>query len=218
MDNDFQRSILMIDAESAARPFCEYFRQIGYFACVAETLEKARQLMSHEKFDAVICEVRLPDGDADDLFGESAAPVIIFSAEQSDEAVIRAFSRGAFDYIFKPCSPRVMAARMERKIGLRDRSVSAHGITLNVTMRTAMYEGRPIKLTSSEFNVLCFLMAHPGEFFSADAIYERVWKSPSTQTSVVRFHISNLKRTLLAVTGQNLILSEFGTGYAFAAE
>ena len=188
MDNEFQRKILMIGAESVARPFAEYFRQIGYSPRTAETLAAARQFLMREKFDAVICELSLPDGEAGDLFGECPAPVIVYSAETSDEAVVR------------------------------DRAFTGHGITLNITMRTALYGGKPIKLTSSEFNILCFLMAYPGKFFSADEIYERVWKSPSMQTSVVRFHISNLKRTLLAVTGENLILTEFGTGYAFAAE
>ncbi len=218
MDNEFQRKILMIGAESVARPFAEYFRQIGYSPRTAETLAEARQFLAREKFDAVICELSLPDGEAGDLFGECPAPVIVLSEETSDEAVIRAFSLGASDYVFRPCSPRVMAARLERRLSLRDRAFTGHGITLNITMRTALYGGKPIKLTSSEFNILCFLMAYPGKFFSADEIYERVWKSPSMQTSVVRFHISNLKRTLLSVTGENLILTEFGTGYAFAAE
>ena len=111
-----------------------------------------------------------------------------------------------------------MAARIERRLCPPDRTFTGHGITLNTTMRTAVYDGKPIGLTSSEFNILCFLMAHPGEFFSADTLYERVWKSPSMQTSVVRFHISNLKRALFSVTGENLILTEFGAGYAFAAE
>lgn len=218
MDAQFQRKILIVDAESAARPFCEYFSRIGYSAFAAETLAEARRLLLREKFDAVVSELHLPDGEAVELFGESSAPVVVFSEDASDEAVIRAFSLGASDYVFKPCSPRVMAARIERRLCLRERALSGHGITLSIAMRTALYEGKPIKLTSSEFNILCFLMAHAGQFFTADEIYERVWKMPSMQTGVVRFHISNLKRTLLAATGKNLILSGFGVGYAFASE
>ena len=218
MDTELQRKILIVDAESAARPFCDYFAQIGYSAFTAETIADARRFLLREKADAVISELRLPDGEAGDLYQESSAPVIVFSEETSDEAVIRALSLGAADYIFKPCSPPVMAARLERRLCLRSRSFTGYGITLNVAMRTALYDGKPLKLTSSEFNILCFLMAHPGQFFTADTIYERVWKMPSMQTSVVRFHISNLKRTIFSVTGKNLILSGFGTGYAFASE
>ncbi len=217
MDPEFQRKLLIVDAESAARPFCEYFREIGYSVSAAETVTEARRLLLREKFDAVVSELRLPDGEAGDLFG-GPAPVVVFTAEASDEAVTRAFSLGASDYVFKPCSPRVMAARLERRLLLRERTLTGHGITLSAAMRTALYNGEPIKLTSSEFNILCFLMAHPGQFFTADEIYERVWKMPSMQTSVVRFHISNLKKTILSVTGKNLILSGFGMGYAFAPE
>ncbi len=218
MENEFSPKILLIDAEGAVRPFCEYFGQIGYLVRASETLGGARQFLLREKFDAVVCELHLPDGEADELLSECPSPVVVFSAETSDEAVIRAFSLGASDYIFKPCSPRVMAARLERRLSLRDGAIAGHGITIDATMRTALYGGKPIKLTSSEFNILCFLMAHPGEFFTADTIYERVWKMPSMQTSVVRFHISNLKKTIFSVTGKNLILSGFGMGYAFAAE
>ena len=217
MEHEFQPKILIVDAESTALPLCGYFRGIGYFVSLAETLTEARRLLLREKFDAVISELRLADGEAGELFGEGP-PVIVFSEETSDEAVIRALSLGASDYIFKPCSPRVMAAKLERRLLLRDRALTGHGITLSASMRTALYNGEPIKLTSSEFNILCFLMAHPGQFFTADEIYERVWKMPSMQTSVVRFHISNLKKTIFFVTGKNLILSEFGMGYAFAPE
>lgn len=219
MEISFGRKILLVDPdESATAPLGEYFVWLGYAARAVKTLREARERLAAEKFDAAICELLLPDGRGVELLDEYTLPILIYSAARRDEDVIGALSRGAADYVFKPCSPRVMAARLECRLPRKNKIFSYHGIELDMSMRSVSYLGRPVKLTSSEFNILRFLMANPGKFFPADVIYEKVWNASSMQTSVVRFHISNLKKTLLAVTGKNLILSEFGAGYAFAAE
>lgn len=213
------RKILIIDAdETAAAPLCGYFGQGGCVCRVATTFESGRAFLGGEKFDAAICELALPDGSAAQLLETPGLPpVIVYSADGGDDDIVDVLSRGAADYVAKPCSPRVMAARIERRLP-RGNTVVCHGLTLDAGMRSVSYRGSPVKLTSSEFNILRFLMSNPGRFFTADEIYEHVWNASSMQTSVVRFHISNLKKALLAVTGKNLILSEFGAGYAFAAE
>lgn len=218
--NLFNRKILIVDAdEGFSAPLCRYFGQIGYICRAANTLGQGRSLLARERFDAVIADFFLPDGKATDLFdGGEIPPVIVCSAAVGDEEVLEALSSGAADYVFKPCSPRVMAARLELRLPPQSDSVSRHGLLLNADLRTVFYRGEPVKLTSSEFNILRFLMENPGKFFTADEIYENVWNASSMQTSVVRFHISNLKKALFAATGKNPILSEFGVGYAFAPE
>ena len=215
-----RRNILIIDAdEGVSAPLCDYFGRQGVFCRVAKTLGEGKALLGSFSFDAVIAELDLADGRSTALLKESGMPpVIILSENAKDEEIIEALSLGAADYILKPCSPPVTAARLAARVPLRERRITCRRLTLDVLLRTASFDGRLIKLTSSEFNILCFLMAHPGQFFTADEIYERVWKMPSMQTSVVRFHISNLKKTILSVTGKNLILSGFGMGYAFAPE
>lgn len=214
---DLSRKILMLDDASVTAPLCSYLGQQGFVCRTAETFAEGRALLFEEKFDMIVSELALPDGTADELFGREL-PIVIYSANTDDDAVLRFLALGAADYIFKPCSPRVLAARIALRLPQRNNTVTCSGLSLNVSLRTAYYGGLPVKLTSSEFNILRFLMAHPGKFFPADVIYERVWNASSMQTSVVRFHISNLKKTLFAVTGKNLILSEFGLGYAFASE
>ncbi len=174
-------------------------------------------MLSGEKFDAVISELAFSDGKAFDLLSDGCPPVIVLSTLHGDDEVVGALSAGCSDYVFKPCSPRVMAARLEARF-TKGNAFEYFGLSLNVSLRQVKYHGIPVKLTSSEFDILSFLMAHAGEFFSTDEIYQNVWHASSLQTSVVRVHLANLKRAIHTATGQNLIIQKFGTGYAFASE
>lgn len=217
MDGLSSPKILIIDADSSVtEPVCAYFHALGASCRAAKTLAEGRAYLAEGGYDAAISELFLPDGKGTELLG--SLPLVIFSAEKDDEEIVNALSLGAADYILKPCSPRVLAARLFKIVPPRKDIVSRYGLTLDLRFRSASYLGQPVKLTSSEFNILFFLMTHRGEYFTADEIYERVWNAPSLQTGVVRFHISNLKKALFAATGKNMILSGFGVGYAFAAE
>lgn len=216
MNRLFNRRILIIDDETEALPLLQYFGGLGNICRAKSTLQAGRALLAAESFDGVISEWVLPDGTAADLLGDGVPPLLVYSSETGDSAVLEALSRGAADYVFKPCSLDVLALRLALRLPPRGNRMELHGLTLDADLRTVTFRGQPVKLTSSEFNILCFLMARPGIFFTADTIYEKVWNASSMQTSVVRFHIANLKRTLQAATGKNLIVSEFGAGYAFA--
>lgn len=215
MDGFTSLKILVIDPDDEA-PLCRHFGLLGYDCRAVKTVAEGKALLAKDVYAAVISGLFLPDGKATDLIGDS--PVFVFSSVTSDEEIIDALSRGAADYILKPCSPRVMEARLAPKLLKKAQTAEWSGLLLDRRSRAASYRGTPIKLTSSEFNILFFLMTNDGKFFTADEIYERVWNAASLQTSVVRFHISNLKKTLLSVTGKNFIRSEFGMGYAFVPE
>ena len=222
MNTLFERKILIIEDDASIYvPICDHFRISGCYCTVARTIAEGQAKLSELQFDAIVLDILLPDGYGTELFssGRPLPPVIILSSLNEDEDILEGLSLGAADYVIKPCSPRVLEARLSLRLLPKNKAViTSHGLTLNLNMRTVSYLGKLVKLTSSEFNILYFLMTHPGKFFTADAIYENVWKASSMQTSVVRFHITNLRKTILSTTGKNLILTEFGMGYAFAKE
>lgn len=219
MNDLFQRKILIIeDDESLRTPWREYFSSCGASCCAAPTVREGLRLLENEEFDAVVLEWRLSDCEL--LFSRNELPpVIACSGEGSEEEVLRAFSLGAADFAVLPCSPRLLAARVALRLLPRRKSFVACGkLSMNLNTRAVLYEDKPIKLTSSEFKILYFLITHPNKFYSADALYTNVWNALSMQTSVVRFHITNLRKTLLSATGKKIILTEFGMGYALSSE
>lgn len=98
--------------------------------------------------------------------------------------------------------------------------ISLGGLTLNVSDRTAAYKNNPLELTSSEFNVLMFLMQNAGKFYTANEIYEQVWKMPHLNTETIKKHLSNLRKKMFAVSDDcaSLLATKFGKGYAFVGD
>lgn len=213
------RKILILDPDKkASAEMKEYFELLGFKCRTAVNVQGGLIFIAEEKFDVVISELEFSDGRATDLLTDDCPPLVVLTAANDENAIVGALSLGAADYILKPCSPRVMAARLQARFSLRPNAYEHFGLLLETSLRQVTYRGTPVKLTSSEFNILSFLMAHPGEFFNTDEIYENVWHAQSMQSSVVRVHLANLKRALFAATGKNLLVQKFGTGYAFASE
>ena len=214
----YNRKLLFVedDAEELEK-LTPHFKNQGNLVVCAKTTEQARELLETEKFDAVILDLMLPDGDGSSLLTmDGLPPVIILSMLDHETVMLSGFRAGAADYVVKPCSPTLLEARISLRI-LKDKQsrITLSGITLDASERTVFYEGKPVALTSSEFNILHFLMANHDNFFNSEEIYSRVWEAPGLQTTTVRYHISNLRRKIKEITQKNLIITEFGKGYAF---
>ena len=215
---EYKNILIVEDNDELSNGLAEYFSTINTVT-VCSTLSDAIAAAAENTFDIVLLDLILPDGNGIkllDCLGQT--PVIILSDLGSDDNILDGFSQGAADYIVKPCSPRVIEARMSLRL-LPDgiANINLHGLTLNVSKRTAAFKNKQLDLTSSEFNILAFLMQNAGEFFTATEIYERVWKMPHLNTTTIKAHLSNLRKKMLAASKEcsDLIITEFGKGYAF---
>lgn len=213
------RSILIVEDNNELRE-----RTADYFSAAnsvvqCSTLSEAFDAVHNRKFDIILLDVILPDGSGLKLLEKDVStPVVIFSDLGADSNILDGLRAGATDYIVKPSSNEVLEARMALRL-LPDESaiLSLHNLTVNVSKRTAEYKKRTLNLTSSEFNILVFLMQNAGIFYTANEIYEKVWKMPYLNTTTIKAHLSNLRKKMLAVGSEcaNLIITEFGKGYAF---
>lgn len=218
----YNRKLLFIeDDRLLSEEYEKYFSGKMNTVKRVSTLAQAEEILSEEAFDAVILDLMLPDGDGIELFewGIRLPPVIILSTLSEEPKMLEGFQAGAVDYIVKPCSPTLLEMRLSlRLIPKSSATVYLSGITLNTVERSANYYGTPLPLTGSEFNILYFLMKHPDTFFDSSEIYRRVWEAPSLHTTTIRYHISNLRRKIKELTHTNLIVTEFGKGYAFVTK
>lgn len=219
-----ERTLVFIEDDTALlNEMTAYFAEKHNAVHAASTLADARRLLAALRgVDAVVLDIVLPDGSGFDILREEEhlPPVVILSDLGAEESIYTGLQTGAADYIVKPCSMRLLETRIAlRLLPKKQAGITLCGITMDSNARTARYMGSTLSLTASEFNVLYFLMAHAGQYFTAQQIYEQVWGAPSMQTTTIKRHLSTLRQKLKSVAPEKtLIITAFGKGYSFPAE
>jgi len=153
-------------------------------------------------------------------------PIIMLTAlgQVSDRVV--GLEYGADDYVVKPFSPRELALRVGRVL---DRSRASAGpaaaqpqqmsttdgeLTADATSRIARCRGREIPLTSREFDLLYFLLQHPGRVFGRAELMEKVWGWSFGDQSTVTVHVRRLREKVEIDAARPLrIVTVWGVGY-----
>lgn len=215
---EYKNILIVEDDEKFRKKTIEYFQEKNTVVGCSR-LHQAIEELHQNTFDIILLDVILPDGSGLQLLEHTGnIPVIILSDLGSDDNLLDAFSQGAIDYIVKPASLEIIEARMELRLLPSHKSkLSSHGLVLDIAKRIAKFRDTPLDLTSSEFNILLFLMQNAGNFFTASEIYESVWKMIYLNTTTIKTHLSNLRKKMLAVSKDcsSLIITEFGRGYSF---
>ncbi len=171
----------------------------GYQVVTALTGEEALEQAKHESPDLILLDLMLPGLDGLDVCRRlkgstdtSSIPIIMLTAKTEDADIVLGLELGAEDYITKPFSPRVLIARLKavlRRKRLEDASeipLVIHDIAIHLDRHEVLFHGRPIQLTSTEFNILHLLARRPGRVFSRDQIITAVKGDdyPVTERSV----------------------------------
>lgn len=218
-ENIISRKILFVEDDPALLgEMTDWFREKGNLVWGADSLLEARAVLEKVQPEMIVLDIILPDGSGLELLRNLSPvpPVIVLSDLGNEENILEGFQAGVVDYIVKPCSMRLLEARMKLRFLPHNECVCVYGgLRLDSCKRSVHYFGKPVPLTSSEFNILWLLMKNPGKFFSADEIYEQVWSAPSLQTTTIRRHLSTLRQKLKELSKENIIHTEFGKGYAF---
>lgn len=215
---EYKNILIVEDDDQLRKSLADYFSAKNRVT-VCNNLKDSITVIKEKKYDIVLLDLILPDGNGKYLMEYlEQTPVVILSDLGTDENIIDGFSFGATDYIVKPASFALIETRMALRILPNNKAnLSLGGLTLNTNNRTAIYDNRKLDLTSSEFNILLFLMQNAGEFYTANEIYERVWKLPPLNTETIKKHLSNLRKKMLSVSDNcaSLLSTKFGKGYAF---
>jgi DNA-binding response OmpR family regulator len=143
---------------------------------------------------------------------------------------VRGLELGADDYVTKPFSPKELVARV--KAVLRRASatplvdpqaqpLTREGLTVNPTTRQVWAgDGGEVTLTAKEFDLLWFMMNHPGQVFTRDQLLDNVWGYDFFgDASTVTVHVRRLREKIEQNPNKpRYILTVWGVGYKFAAE
>ncbi|MDR5694919.1 MAG: response regulator transcription factor [Armatimonadota bacterium] len=203
-------TILVVDDEPPIVELVRYnLLQEGFEVIAAydghEAVEKVR---SGQPIDLVILDIMLPFMDGLEVLRilrrESRIPVLILTAKGGELERVLGLEIGADDYVTKPFSPRELVARVKailRRTGpaepARPVLLRVGDLVLDPTTREVTVEGKPLELTTKEFELLQLLMNHPRRVFTRDMLLERLWGPDYFGSSrTVDMHISRLREKL----------------------
>jgi DNA-binding response OmpR family regulator len=157
--------------------------------------------------EVVVLDLGLPDLDGRDVIrmlrAVSQVPVIVATARDDPEEIVRLLDAGADDYVVKPYTAAEMAARI-RAMLRRSRPGSDRpgplrigGLTIDPVRREASVDGRPLDLTRLEFDLLAYLAGREGEVVSRRQLLAEVWKQPyGGGDKTIDVHLAWLRRKL----------------------
>jgi two-component system response regulator CpxR len=175
--------------------------------------------------DLVVLDVMLPGIDGFEILRrlrqQSKVPVMMLTARGEDVDRIVGLDLGADDYLAKPFNPRELVARIRailRRYEPRPQAVSGrlevHGVTLEPGSRQVFSHGKPVELTTFEFDILELLMRSAGRVLSRDDLMENFYNRKATPFDrSIDMHISHLRKKL--EDGETLIKTIRGVGYQF---
>ena len=183
--------------------------------------------------DLVILDLMLPTLDGLEVLRRVRAdgdrtPVVVLSARGDSEDRVIGLEVGADDYLVKPFSPRELLLRVQgllrrdEQLQARElvpRQLSRGPLDVDTAARTVSLHGRPISLTVREYDLLVFLLDHPGEAFGKRDLLRRVWGWDFGDTSTVAVHVRRLREKVEDdPSDPRLVVTVRGTGYRFATD
>lgn len=175
--------------------------------------------------DLVLLDVMLPGIDGFEILRrlrpQSKVPVLMLTARGEDVDRIVGLELGADDYLPKPFNPRELAARIRailRRYEPRPPAPSSrlevNGVVLDTGTRQVLAGGKPVELTTFEFDILELLLRSAGHVLSRDALMENFYNRKATPFDrSIDMHVSHLRKKL--ERGEMLIKTIRGVGYQF---
>lgn len=220
--------ILVVEDDRKVASFIEQgLREEGYAVDVARDGEEATMLAHVNDYDAVLLDLMLPKKNGLQIVTElrregKRTPILMLTARDSTEDVVRGLDAGADDYLTKPFKFDELLARLRallRRGGAARLDRLTYGpLTLDRLKHKATAGSRPLNLTPREFQLLEHFMLHPEEVIRRTELLEKVWDMHfDPESNVVDVHIGNLRRKLREAGYDGFIQTVRGVGFCLKA-
>jgi two-component system KDP operon response regulator KdpE len=203
---------------------------LGHTVLVASTGEQGVSQAAIGGPDIIVLDLGLPDLDGMEVCRRirlwSDVPIIVLSADGTEDRKIASLDGGADDYMTKPFGMGELEARL--RVALRHRApepgeeevkaIEVGALQLDLVHHEARMEGRPVELTTREFALLVFLARNAGKICTHRMILEHVWGPHyGTETQYLRVYVYRLRRKLGDEKGE-LLRTNPGVGYQLGDE
>ncbi len=223
------RILVVDDDPTVSEVVARYLERDGY---QVETVADGRVALDRalaEPPDLVVLDLMLPGIDGLEVCRRLRAlapvPIVILTARGQESDRIIGLELGADDYVAKPFSTKELVARVRAVLRRAKGPLAPSGpdaprihvdgdLEVDVAARQARLGGQVVALTAREFELLAFLVRHPGQAFRRDEILEGVWGYRYGDTSTVTVHVRRLREKIEADPATPVrIATVWGVGY-----
>jgi len=220
-------AILVVDDEPAiTRALSAALTARSYGVVTAATGQEALDQVLRVPPTAIVLDLGLPDIDGIEVCRLirtwSDVPIIVLTAEGSEDRKVAALDEGADDYVTKPFSMPELLARL--RVALRHRRPPDAGLDeavhevgdlrIDIALRSVSVGGRAVDLTPKEFGFLVVLARHPGRVVTHRMILQEVWGPEfGTETQYLRVYASQVRKKLHEDPAAPRLITEPGVGY-----
>ncbi len=227
------RILVVEDEARIAEVVQEYLERDGHLVVRAATGGAALDAAARRRPDLVVLDLGLPDMSGEDVCRRlregSDVPIIMLTARDAEEDLVRGLQLGADDYVTKPFSPRELTARVR---ALLRRAQAEHEpqadvleraggrLVIDGARRRVTLDGAVVDLTESEFRLLRTLARFPGRVYSRFELIDKVQGYDfEGYERTMDAHVKNLRRKLGEdARAPHLVRTVYGRGYAFAED
>jgi len=221
--------ILIVEDDRKVASFLEKgLREDGYAVDVAHDGDDGAVKAHVHDYDLLLLDVMLPGKTGLEILRDvrsrgSATPVLLLTARDATDDVVRGLDLGADDYLTKPFAFDELLARVRALIrrggAKRQERLTYHDVELDRISHTATRGGEKLDLTPREFQLLEFFLVRPETVVRRTELLEKVWDlSFDPMSNVVDVHVGNLRKKLRAKDRPPLIHTVRGVGYVMQKE
>ncbi len=220
--------ILVVEDDQLVAGFIAIgLREEGYAVDIAEDGEQAIMLAHVNDYDAILLDLMLPKKNglqvAADLRADGQkTPILMLTACDATEDIIRGLDAGADDYLPKPFKFDELLARLRallRRGGpVRLDRLTFGSLDLDRVKHRATASGNPLNLTPREFQLLEHLMLHPEEVIRRTELLEKIWDMRyDPESNIVDVHVGKLRKKLRQSNADCEIVNVRGVGFCLKA-
>ena len=219
--------ILIVDDEPQIRKLLEITLESNGFKVIqAENAKQGILLAANHTPDVILLDLGLPDKSGHDILKELRnwynKSILIISAINQENDIVKALDNGATDYLTKPFRNAELMARIRSAIRRNNTDNKApicifNELEIDLISRTVKKNNQYIKLTTTEFNLLSLFIKNEGRVLTHQFLLKEIWGVGSqTETQYLRVFVGTLRKKIENNPIQPIhIITESGVGYRF---
>lgn len=222
-----EQILIVEDDNELNRGLCTAFKNDGKNVVSASSIKAAREQIELLKPSLVLLDINLPDGSGLDLLkdiksSDSDLPVIMLTANDTDDDIVKGLDLGADDYITKPFSLSVLRARVNARLRKKDRNANESfyekgGYVFDFSAMRFSKNGELVDLSKTEQKILQILIANEGSTVKRSILIDKVWTDGSEFVDENALSVS-VKRLRDKLDAKNEIRTAYGLGYIWTID